>query len=170
MMDAWLEGKSDPGQNEAVFLLDEVESHLHPAWQRRVLPAFQRLFPKAQIFVATHSPFVIASLNHGWIHRLKLDNGVVTPQDPLPASQGDSYITVVEDIMGLKQWYDPETEQLLTNFRAQRDAAYGGNLEAQTEARRLADQIGQRSMELAFVMGRELNQMDRQIVGHSSGR
>lgn len=170
MMDAWLEGKGDPGQNEAVFLLDEIESHLHPAWQRRVLPAFQRLFPKAQIFVATHSPFVIASLNHGWIHRLKLDDGVVTPQDPLPASQGDSYITVVEDIMGLKEWYDPETELLLRSFRAQRDAAYKGDLEALMDARLLADQIGQRSMELFYIMGRELSQMDRQLVGHPSGR
>lgn len=42
--------------------------------------------------------------------------------------------------------------------------------EAQTLARQLANQISQRSMELAFVMGRELSQMDRQIAGHSSGR
>jgi predicted ATP-binding protein involved in virulence len=68
MIDVWLQGKADPTNTEAVFLLDEIESHLHPAWQRKILPAFQRLFPKSQIFVATHSPFVISSLNHGWIH------------------------------------------------------------------------------------------------------
>jgi hypothetical protein len=62
MMDTWLQGKSDPMKTEAVFLLDEIESHLHPAWQRKILPAFQRLFPQSQIFIATHSPFVIASL------------------------------------------------------------------------------------------------------------
>ena len=70
MMDVYLQGKKDPMDTEAIFLLDEIESHLHPAWQRKILPAFQHLFPKAQIFVVTHSPFVIASLNHGWIHRL----------------------------------------------------------------------------------------------------
>lgn len=170
MMDAWLAGKADPTRSEAVFLLDEIESHLHPAWQRRVLPAFQRLFPKAQIFVATHSPFVIASLNHGWIHRLTLEDGFVTVQEPIAASQGDSYITVVEDIMGLKEWYDPETESLLRDFRSQRDAAYHGSIEAQTAARRLAEQIGQRSMELAYVMGRELSQMDRQLAASPASR
>ena len=74
MTEVWVQGKQDPQQIEAIFLLDEIESHLHPAWQRKVLPAFQRIFPKAQIFIATHSPFVIASLNHGWIHPISLTN------------------------------------------------------------------------------------------------
>ena len=164
MMDVWLQGKGDPMQTEAVFLLDEIESPLHPAWQRRVLPAFQRLFPKAQIFVATHSPFLIASLNHGWIHPLTMGpDGKVKVEEPIPASEGDSYVSVVEDIMGLKEWYDPETEQLLADFRAKRDAAYHGDAAAQTTARELADKIGKRSMELGYMMGRELSQMDRQL-------
>lgn len=165
MMDAWLQGKSTPMESEAVFLLDEIESHLHPAWQRRILPAFQRLFPKAQIFVATHSPFIIASLNHGWIHPLTLgEDGRVTVEQPVKASAGDSYVSVLEDIMGLKEWYDPETEQLLAEFRAQRDAAYRGGDEARNEALRLAEQIGGRSMELHYMMGREVAQMERQLA------
>src|SRR5262249_45906145 len=36
-----------------LLLLDEVDVHLHPRWQRKVLPMVQRLFPKAQIFVTT---------------------------------------------------------------------------------------------------------------------
>ena len=104
MMDVWLQGKGDPTNTEAVFLLDEIESHLHPAWQRKILPAFQRLFPKSQIIVATHSPFVIASLNHGWIHSLKMEaNGKVKNEKPKAASKGDSYISVVEEIMGVKE-------------------------------------------------------------------
>ncbi len=146
-------------------MLDEIEGHLHPAWQRRILPAFQRLFPKAQIFVATHSPFVIASLNHGWIHQLCVgDEGVVTNKAPIQASKGDSYVSVVEDIMGVHEWYDPETEQLLTDFRAKRDAAYKGDDAAKTAARHLADLIGGRSLELGYMMGRELSQMDRQLT------
>src|ERR1043166_1068413 len=104
MMDAWLQGKGNPLETEAVLLLDEIEGHLHPAWQRRILPAFQHLFPKAQIFVATHSPFVIASLNHGWIYPLTLDkDGKARASNPFPASPGDSYISVVEEIMGVKE-------------------------------------------------------------------
>ena len=164
MMDAWLQGKEDPLQTEAVFLLDEIEGPLHPAWQRRILPAFQRLFPKAQMFVATHSPFLIASLNHGWIHPLTMgSDGKVTVEKPQRASEGDSYVSVVEDIMGVKEWYDPETEKLLAEFRAQRDAAYRGSADAENNARKLAGKIGDRSMELDYMMGRELRQMDRQL-------
>jgi hypothetical protein len=171
MMDVWQQGKGEPATTEAVFLLDEIESHLHPAWQRKILPAFQRLFPKSQIFVATHSPFVIASLNHGWIHSLKVDqNGNVKNEKPRAAGKGDSYITVVEDIMGLKEWFDPETENLLAEFRRKRDAAYdpiiseAERARARENARQLALQIGQRSIELDFMMGKELNQMERQLA------
>jgi predicted ATP-binding protein involved in virulence len=171
MMDVWLQGKGDPTTTEAIFLLDEIESHLHPAWQRKILPAFQGLFPKAQIFVATHSPFVIASLNHGWIHSLKVGaNGKVTNEKPKAASKGDSYISVVEEIMGVKEWFDPETENLLAEFRKKRDAAYNPDItpdqreQARQQARNLGLQIGQRSMELDFMMGKELNQLDRQLA------
>ena len=163
-MDALLQGKGSPLDTEAVFLLDEIETSLHPAWQRKILPAFQSLFPKAQMFVATHSPFLIASLNHGWIHQLTLDkDGKVKAEEPKAASEGDSYITVVEDIMGVKEWFDPETENLLTDFRSKRTDAYNGDLQAKDAALALAAKIGDRSMELHYMMGREVNQMERQL-------
>jgi predicted ATP-binding protein involved in virulence len=165
MMDLCLEGKGDPTETEAVFLLDEIESNLHPAWQRRVLPAFQHLFPKAQIFVATHSPFVISSLNHGWIYRFMLAaDGKAKIDRPIAAGKGESYISVVEDIMGMKEWFDVETEKLLSEFRLQREKAYGGDEDSAKVARDLAARIGAGSMELDFMMGRELIQMDRQLA------
>jgi predicted ATP-binding protein involved in virulence len=169
MVELWLQGKSDPRHAEAIFLLDEPESHLHPAWQRKVLPAFQRLFPKAQIFVATHSPFVIASINHGWIHPISLgSDGTARFDTAIPAGSGESYVTVVEEIMGLKEWFDPETEGLLAKFREARKEAYQGNASGQGEVRRLASEIGSRSVELEFMMGRELLQMDRQLAKQGS--
>jgi hypothetical protein len=50
--------------------LDEVDIHLHPEWQWKVLPFVQRLFPNSQIFASTHSPFVVSSSNGAWIHPL----------------------------------------------------------------------------------------------------
>jgi len=165
MTEVWLQGKEDPQKTEAIFLLDEIESHLHPAWQRKILPAFQRIFPKAQIFVATHSPFVIASLNHGWIHPITLANDGVAKLEPLISpSKGHSYVTVVEEIMGIKEWYDPETEELLAQFRTARDDAFAGDENARTKARDLAIEIGRRSIELDYMMGREVLQMDRHIA------
>ena len=158
-------GEKDATNTQAIFLLDEIESHLHPAWQRRILPAFQRLFPKAQIIVATHSPFVISSLTHGWIHELKLNkDGTVTAEAPKAASSGESYISVLEEIMGVSEWYGPDAEKSLADFRALRDQAYAGDQAAKEKAIKLAQEIGGRSMELNYMMGQELRQMERQLA------
>jgi len=53
-----------------ILFLDEVDIHLHPKWQRRILPAIQRLLPNAQVFVSTHSPFVVGSVEDAWVYRL----------------------------------------------------------------------------------------------------
>ena len=65
----------------AILLVDEIENHLHPTWQRRIIPALLRHFPRVQIFATTHSPFVVAGLKRGQIHRLYREHGIVkTPQ------------------------------------------------------------------------------------------
>ena len=70
--DGW---KDEP----AILLIDEIENHLHPTWQRRVIPALLKHFPKLQIFATTHSPFVVAGLRAGQVHLLDRDaSGVVT--------------------------------------------------------------------------------------------
>ena len=48
------------GNRPAILLIDEIENHLHPTWQRRVIPSLLKHFPGLQIFATTHSPFVVA--------------------------------------------------------------------------------------------------------------
>ena len=63
----------------AILLIDEVENHLHPTWQRRVIPALLEHFPGLQIFATTHSPFVVAGREVGQVHQLIRDtNGLIT--------------------------------------------------------------------------------------------
>jgi energy-coupling factor transporter ATP-binding protein EcfA2 len=54
--------KDDPLQGPGIVLIDEVELHLHPAWQRAVLPALFATFPNIQFIATTHSPQVLASV------------------------------------------------------------------------------------------------------------
>ena len=54
----------------AILYIDEIENHLHPTWQRRFIPAFLEHFPNLQIFATTHSPFPIAGLKAGQVHKL----------------------------------------------------------------------------------------------------
>lgn len=58
----------EPTTNQVVFLIDEVESHLHPQWQRKIIPALLAVVRKliknadVQIIAATHSPLIMASV------------------------------------------------------------------------------------------------------------
>lgn len=44
-----------------VILIDEIDLHLHPFWQQRIVPVFRETFPKAQLIATTHSPHVVQS-------------------------------------------------------------------------------------------------------------
>lgn len=58
-----------------VVLIDEIDLHLHPNWQRKVVEDLKRVFPKVQFIVTTHSPFIIQSLDEGELRKLeKIDN------------------------------------------------------------------------------------------------
>lgn len=50
------------GGGKAIVLIDEIDVHLHPKWQRRIVPALEELFPDCQFIATTHSPFVIQSI------------------------------------------------------------------------------------------------------------
>ncbi len=52
-------------ETPGVVLIDELDLHLHPKWQRHVIEDLRTTFPKIQFFAATHSPFLIQSLRSG---------------------------------------------------------------------------------------------------------
>lgn len=52
----------DPLATEGVILIDEVDLHLHPGWQQRIIPDLLRTFPNAQFIVSTHSPQVVSTV------------------------------------------------------------------------------------------------------------
>ena len=51
---------SKPLEGEGVILIDEIDLHLHPGWQRLVIPKLLEVFPNCQFFISTHSPQVIS--------------------------------------------------------------------------------------------------------------
>lgn len=71
---AWLEHRKaaehlgEEPTHQVVFLIDEVESHLHPSWQRTIVPALLKVMkeltsrPDVQLITATHSPLIMASV------------------------------------------------------------------------------------------------------------
>lgn len=52
-------------KTQGIVLIDEIDLHLHPKWQRRVVEDLKRAFPALQFIVSTHSPFILQSLEPG---------------------------------------------------------------------------------------------------------
>lgn len=50
-------------QNEAIVLIDEIDCHIHPKWQRKLLPSLRELFPNCQFIVTTHSPYILDGIS-----------------------------------------------------------------------------------------------------------
>lgn len=62
---------------QGIVLIDEVDLHLHPSWQRNLVPTLRRVFPRLQFVVTTHSPLVIPSFAAEEIFQLALVEGEV---------------------------------------------------------------------------------------------
>ena len=54
--------KDNPLHGEGVVLIDEIDLHLHPKWQRSVVASLERTFPNCQFIITTHSPQVVGEL------------------------------------------------------------------------------------------------------------
>lgn len=53
----------NPLEEEAVILIDELDLHLHPKWQKTIVDDFKRTFPNCQFIISTHSPFIIQAIS-----------------------------------------------------------------------------------------------------------
>jgi len=54
-----------PAKTPGIVLIDELDLHLHPRWQRRIVDDLKRTFPEIQFITTTHSPFIIQALQPG---------------------------------------------------------------------------------------------------------
>ncbi|UZD94788.1 AAA family ATPase [Pseudomonas corrugata] len=86
---------------EGIVLIDEIDLHLHPAWQQRVLAALRLAFPKIQFIVSTHSPQVLTTVNREQIRIIHKDEqaGWISEQpatSPLAQESGDALASVMD--------------------------------------------------------------------------
>jgi hypothetical protein len=112
-------------QNEIVLLVEEPEAHLHPKWQRHIIPALlgvlHDLLPhaKAQLLVTTHSPLVLASIEPGFIpdrdklFLFELQGRDVTLKEYPWTKYGDATGWLTSDIFDLKEARSVEAERAI---------------------------------------------------------
>ncbi|HRI65640.1 MAG TPA: AAA family ATPase, partial [Polyangium sp.] len=112
---------------QIVFLLDEVEAHLHPRWQRTVLRSILRVMSElsgvdveVQVLAITHSPLVLASLeplfdsNQDALWNLNLENGLISARREMWRRRGDANAWLVSDIFDLREPRSLEAEEAMT--------------------------------------------------------
>lgn len=71
----------NPLHEDAVFLIDAVDLHLHPSWQRELIPKLLRSFPHCQFIITTHSPQILGNIKPESVFLLKReDDGIICEQ------------------------------------------------------------------------------------------
>ncbi|MDN2569715.1 AAA family ATPase [Escherichia coli] len=91
MMNPMLE---NPLNGEGIVLIDEVDMHLHPTWQRTIIQRLTTTFPHCQFVLTTHSPLVISDCKDVLVY--SLDDGELTQ---LPSLYGQDANTVLLNVM-----------------------------------------------------------------------
>jgi predicted ATPase len=107
----------DPTQASGVVLIDELDIHLHPSWQRQIAGWLREVFPNLQFFVATHSPLVAAGGGEGALTlRLDIVNGEVkvTPIDDISAYDADYILR--SPAFGLESTHSPDTQEKIKRY------------------------------------------------------
>lgn len=127
-----------PMSAPAIMLVDEIDLHLHPSWQQRVLQDLMRTFPLTQFIVTTHSPQVLSTvrrenirvLGEGGADRpLAMTYGVASGDvmqsvmlvDPLPPIQERELLDRLTALVDQGLWNEPEAVRL----RSQLEIALG---------------------------------------------
>lgn len=93
--------REKPLEGEGIVLIDEIELHLHPGWQKDLTKKFQATFPNCQFLVTTHSPQTIGDLPHDQIRILtRNEQGEIQCETP-DQSLGLSTNEILDELMGV---------------------------------------------------------------------
>lgn len=106
---------SDYSQAEGIVLIDEIDMHLHPRWQWKILDALHSSFPKVQFIAATHSPIIISSFRDAKLLSIG-QNGV--------EELSGAYAYSIDDVVAYKQGSSSIPQELWQRKKEFEDAFY----------------------------------------------
>jgi predicted ATP-binding protein involved in virulence len=122
----------NPLEAEATLMIDELDLHLHPTWQQKIIPDLRKVFPNTQIIATTHSPEIVTTVER---HQVKILEDYQIKECPSP-TRGMKSSDIVRYVLGLDN-LRPDTEESRT-LTALFDTIDNGNLE---EAKQLRDKL-----------------------------
>jgi predicted ATP-binding protein involved in virulence len=108
-----------PAETPGVVLIDELDLHLHPRWQRQVVNDLRTIFPSIQFIATTHAQQILVGAKSGEISLLRRDSGAqkihIRRQDIPPGLRADQVLT--GEWFGLPSTVDPGTLELMERHR-----------------------------------------------------
>ncbi|MCY4559678.1 MAG: AAA family ATPase [Chloroflexi bacterium] len=93
----------NPLESEAIGLIDEIELHLHPSWQQRILGDLMRTFPNTQFIVSTHSPQILTTVRPHHIVELHREDNRICARQAADATFGAKAGDVLSTVMGVDE-------------------------------------------------------------------
>jgi nucleoside phosphorylase len=125
-------------------IVDELDLHLHPRWQRDVVSDLRRLFPRMSFVVTTHNPLTLLGLRPGEVYVLRRDeetSAVTVTQRDLPPGAGAERILTGE-WFDLPSTLDDETLAMLETHRRMLRDGRGEEPEARALEKKLRSRLG----------------------------
>ncbi len=108
---------------DALVLIDEIESHLHPEWQRTIVRGLTKMFPRCQFILTTHSPLIVSSCEPKEVVHLTQSagddgdgNGQIEARD-FQSTKGWLAEDVLTDLMGVESSRPPEVQEMIDRLR-----------------------------------------------------
>ena len=147
-------------EQDIILFLDEIEVHLHPEWQRKILPVVQKVFPNAQIFLTTHSPFVVNSVNGAAVYELKVKEGKAYLGEVTESKSSASYRSVLREVFDIEKPFGGETQDELDKFQRQRDQILRGETVDNKDFLRRGRKLAKQSEELLSIISIEIKQIN----------
>lgn len=117
-------GLAYPLQGKGIILIDEIDLHLHPRWQRTVIRRLRETFPNCQFILTTHSPLVISDPDNIRVIKLTEADGGSSKAQESGNLYGMDVEQVLLDIMGTKLRYPDLQDKIDALLRAIQDRDY----------------------------------------------
>lgn len=123
-------------ETPGIVLIDEIDMHLHPKWQWKIVEALKKTFPNVQFIAATHSPMIIASCQNENLIRINKYNELFYDKTPFGMDVNDT-LDSCQDSVSVAE----EVQEILSEFE---NCIDGDNLtKAEKAVRKLKKLLGE---------------------------
>ena len=131
----------NPLEGDGIVLIDEIDLHLHPSWQRKMIPKLTKIFPNCQFIFSTHSPQVLSHIQPEKIFLLKNENNELSYGKAI-ASYGKNTDRILEDLLNVGARPEKPRKEIHQLFKLIQE---GELKDAKIKLEKLIEEIGEDS-------------------------